>query len=459
MQALHKAGHEVAQLAWFHRSENLLHRPWQTFTTYKDHKKCCGRGDYISEVYRDMKVSYLQVDKETGYPQAVGKDFPYCPHGQRLSGDIYGQMSIDLVVSIFQPEIVISIGDQWMCASIEGCIFRGSFKHVMYAAVDGAPLPRYTIKNGHRLDWRQLYLDVDYPVTMCNWAAEEVDKMVDDGGVACKTILHGVDTDCFHPLSSTQRTRIRSGNTPGFIEIGRSSGSGIWDRVTNLDDDFLVLYVGRNMSRKSIPFLFRTIRQFKDEGLEDKDKVRLLLHMPYKDVGWNMDELIRIYDAYDWVMVNPQVKVGTGPDDKELNKVYNMADVSLHMSSAEGFALTLAESLSAGVPTTALDYSAPPSWGGEVLQLIRPIEVIQEPVTNLGRAVPDIDDAVKTLKRIYDMPRKERIEVSKAGRRFMVKGFNWKGSITPSWVALVDTISLDGITPLSSQDMHSNQKR
>jgi len=214
----------------------------------------------------------------------------------------------------------------------------------------------------------------------------------------------------------------------------------MWNMWNPKPDDFNILYVGRNIQRKNIPFMFETIAEFKKRGYETDRRIKFLMHMPFHDNGWNMDELIRQFDAYEWVLVNPSVSPGVGPEDRELNEIYNLADVHLHMSAAEGYDIPNLESLSAGVITTAMDYSAPPSWGGDVLQLIDPIIIRQEPMTNLGRAYPDVGHAAEVLNRIYCMPMEEKTKLWAKGR-ILAEKLSWN-KFRDNWVNLIDRVEI-----------------
>lgn len=438
LETLHSDGHIVAQLAWFHSSKPLLRRPWITYTTYKDHTRCCNRGTMISELYQDGRIRYIGLDKEHK-PISKDEDGVYCGKGARIEQDKYGQNSINLATATFDPDIVISIGDQWMCQPAQESQMRDSYIHIMYAAVDGEPLPRFTQLGGHYLDWQELYEKTDIPIAYCDWAKDVINEMVDSECVT-KVIPFGVNLSIFKNINYERKNELRSHDRK-FLSVGRSRGGVLWDSSPSTKNDFNILYVGRNIQRKNIPFLFEAIRKFKDAGYEDPNRpIRFLFHSPYHDNGWNMDELLRQYDAYDWFKVNPLIRPGIGPDDNELNDVYNMADIHFHMSAAEGWDLPVLESMAAGVPTTSLDYSAAQSWGRDGLFLIDPIVIRQEPMTNLGRAYPDVNHAVEVLKTLYNMSKKERIDVAIKGRNLATK-YSWN-AFRQNWLNLINEIKL-----------------
>lgn len=436
MEALHSDGHIIAHLAWFHNPKPVIRRPWATYTTFKDHSKCCGRGNLISELYREGKIIYIGLDKNY-MPVSRDNDGVSCGRGTRIDADRYGHSSINLATATFAPDIVISIGDQWMCQPAEESQLRETYRHIIYAAVDGEPLPRFTQQGAHYLDWQDLYTKVDIPVAYCNWARDTINDMV---GHECVTevIPFGVNLSTFTNLNYETRKDLRTKDTR-FVSVCRSRGGVLWDGIKSSVNDFNILYVGRNTQRKNIPFIFDTIKLFKDRGYEDPNRpIRFLFHSPYHDNGWNMDELIRQNDAYGWVKVNPLMRPNLGPEDDELNEIYNMADVHLHMASAEGWSLPLLESMAAGVLTTALNYSAPPSWGSDGLFLIDPIVIRQEPMTNLGRAYPDVKHAVEVLKRIYDMPKVERLKMCQHTQSVAAK-YSWH-TFRQNWINLINTI-------------------
>lgn len=452
LNALHAAGHEVAQLAWYHAYQPVLRKPWSTFTTFKDHNGCCRRGPAICEKYQGDRIRYIGLDK-SNTPVSVDKDGMYCSRGTRVESDRYGHSTINVATAIFRPDIVITVGDQWMCQSADTCQLRDTYIHIMYAAVDGEPLPRYTQRPGHFLDWQELYEKTDISVAYCSWAKDAINEMV-GREVVDAVIPFGVDSHVFRHLSAERKRQLRMNDNLGFVSVGRTMGSVIWNAEVPKEDDFNILYAGRNIQRKNIPFIMETVAKFKDRGLESSHrKIKLFFHMPYHDNGWNMDELIRQYNAYDWVRANPRVRPGVGPEDDELNEIYNTADLHLHMSAAEGFSLPALESLSAGVITTSMNYSAPPSWGKDALQLIEPIVIRQEPMTNLGRAYPDIDHAISVLKQVYDMTKEERIALSQKGRA-LANTLSWH-RFAQSWIDLINNMDIANVRRLREEDSNN----
>ncbi len=114
--------------------------------------------------------------------------------------------------------------------------------------------------------------------------------------------------------------------------------------------DFIVFYNSRNVQRKRTSNIVLAYRSFCDNLTpEQAKKCCLVLHTEIKqDAG---TDLIAVKEALcpDYDVVFSPNKVS--PDD--MNLLYNIADVTINLSSSEGFGLSTAESIMAGTPIIA----------------------------------------------------------------------------------------------------------
>lgn len=111
--------------------------------------------------------------------------------------------------------------------------------------------------------------------------------------------------------------------------------------------DFILLWNNRNIRRKSPGDVILAYKEFCDTLTKDEAKnCLLLLHtQPVDDNGTNLVEVIEnVCPDYDIQFTNQQFST------KELNTLYNLADVNLNIASNEGFGLASCESVNAGTP-------------------------------------------------------------------------------------------------------------
>ena len=113
------------------------------------------------------------------------------------------------------------------------------------------------------------------------------------------------------------------------------------------EKDFVVFWNNRNIRRKLPGDVIMAYKEFCDMlPKEQADKCVLIMHT--QPVDPNGTDLPAVVDAvcpdYDVVFSSKKL------DDKNLNFLYNIADVQINMASNEGFGLTTCEALMAGTP-------------------------------------------------------------------------------------------------------------
>ena len=147
-------------------------------------------------------------------------------------------------------------------------------------------------------------------------------------------IPHGIAQEDFYP-----------------IEEGYSKMDKFKEFKTNAlqgkEKDFVVFYNARNIRRKLPGDIVYAYRTFCDSiPKEDADKCLLLMHtQPIDENGTDLPEVVAsLCPDYD-------VQFSHGKLEREqLNWLYNVSDVSILISSNEGFGLMGAETLMCGVP-------------------------------------------------------------------------------------------------------------
>tara|TARA_R110002153_G_scaffold73906_1_gene192614 strand:+ start:225 stop:1598 length:1374 start_codon:yes stop_codon:yes gene_type:complete len=120
------------------------------------------------------------------------------------------------------------------------------------------------------------------------------------------------------------------------------------------DIEFIVLYNSRNIRRKSAPDTILAYKMFCDKiGREKAEKCVLILHTdPVDNNGTDLRAVRDVICDPDYVKV---VFSGNKIPAEQLNLLYNVADVSVLLSSNEGWGLSLTESMITGtmiIPNT-----------------------------------------------------------------------------------------------------------
>ena len=116
----------------------------------------------------------------------------------------------------------------------------------------------------------------------------------------------------------------------------------------NLDDKFVCFWNSRNARRKQSGTLIWWFKDFLDKV--GHDKATLIMHTDTKDIhGQDLEAIIHELGLTNGEVLFSQQKVL--PED--LSMMYNVADITINISDAEGFGLSALESLACGTPVVA----------------------------------------------------------------------------------------------------------
>ena len=146
-------------------------------------------------------------------------------------------------------------------------------------------------------------------------------------------VPHGCNTKAFYPITSLHEE---------WKEL-QSFRDGLADK----NIEFIVLYNSRNIRRKMPGDVVLAFKTFCDMLPKEKaEKCALLMHtQPRDDNGTDLPELVKA--------VAPEAKVYFSDqklDNKHMNFLYNMADVTINIASNEGWGLSTTESLLTETP-------------------------------------------------------------------------------------------------------------
>lgn len=397
----------------------------------------------------------------TVYSNAPNKDNP-----QEVSvyqSDIkneFGRWRFNQVVLDFRPDIVISFRDTWMDDFISTSPLRSLYKWAWMATVDSAPQDEA---------WLEQFLNADAVFYYSDWGKEIVEKQAGKQLKSRCAVPPSVEKDLFKPSDDKDKMKaaLGLGNNP-----------------------FIIGTVMRNQKRKLFPDLIESFRQYLDKckasGNEDLyNRSYLYLHTTYPDIGWDLPELIREHGVADKTLFTYRClkcnNVGVsffngargfcpkcntfayglpttqmGVSRPALAYIYNLFDVFVQYSIAEGLGMPQVEAAFCNVPIMSVDYSAM----SDVVKKVNgyPIAVkrmFREAETNAYRAYPDNEDLVNKLYKFATLPTALRQRKGFEAFRGANKHYSWERT-SEAWQKYfdeekVDDKHLDNLLPVNQQ--------
>ena len=201
---------------------------------------------------------------------------------------------------------------QWLW-NIENEI-RTHLPMVYYHVWDNYPYPTFN---------RPAYLANDHIACISKLTYDIVQTVVPE--VDSTYVPHAVDGDIFAPMAEQDILKYKS------------------DRGQN--GKFVCFWNNRNARRKQSGTLIWWFKEFLDRV--GHDKACLIMHTDVKDThGQDLEAIIKELGLNDGQVLFSREKVS----NRDLAAVYNMADLTINISDAEGFGLATLESLSCGTP-------------------------------------------------------------------------------------------------------------
>jgi|TARA_B100000073_G_scaffold338665_1_gene336072 glycosyltransferase involved in cell wall biosynthesis len=262
-------------------------------------------------------------------------------------------------------------------------------------------------------------------------------------GVDLTYVQHGINDKVYKPISETDAE---------FSDYFNFISDRGYDKF-----DSIFFFNSRNIRRKMVSDLILSYRLFCDSlSKEEASQCLLLLHTdPVDNNGTDLPALIRA------LCPNYNVQFSTGKlPNNQLNYLYNVASLTCQPSSAEGFGLSVMESIMSGTPVlgsviggiqdqlgfekddgtpvTLKDFSAkwPSNSDGKYTKhgewafpCWPQINLQGSPMTPyIYDSRPSVKDIAKQLKNAHSLGRTELKRRGLIGREWAIKnGFNSKG--------------------------------
>ena len=267
---------------------------------------------------------------------------------------------------------------------------------VYYHVWDNYPYPKFN---------RKFYLSNDHVACISKVTHDIVQTVAPE--VDSSYIPHAVDGDIFKP------------HTADEVKA--------WRMSKNLDDKFVCFWNSRNARRKLSGTLIWWFKEFLDKG--GHDNACLIMHTDVKDQhGQDLEAIIHELGLTDGQVLFSRDKV----DAADLAGMYNMADLTICISDAEGFGLSTLESLSCGTPilvnmTGGLQDQVTDGekFFGIGLQPASKAIIGSQQVPYIYEDRLNKDDFINALTELYEMTPEDRGELGMAGRAWAEDRFSF----------------------------------
>lgn len=284
--------------------------------------------------------------------EALGIDDVYC----KLYG-IEGYGTPDLVrelMTIEQPDVIMHFTDPrfWGWLYDMEHEIRQSTPLIYLNIWDSLPDPQYNQNSYMSCDTlmsisKQTYGINTRVLDRVHRSVVDVNEVTEDSEFdhMLAFLPHGVNDDVFYPITEDKELE----------EMDKWVKEYFGPTNPIHDSNFIIFWNNRNMRRKQPGDLILSYKKFLQHveskyGKEVAQNCYLLAHTsPIDDNGTDLIEVCKaLLDENDKVQFSTNVL-----SQEQLNYLYNLADITINITSNEGFGISTCESLSAGTPILA----------------------------------------------------------------------------------------------------------
>jgi len=278
---------------------------------------------------------------------------------------------------------------------------RSLIPMVYYHVWDNYPYP----------DFNKTWYDSTDAVVAISKVTHDIIKNVSPK-VETHYLPHSVNSDIFKPLSKKDKKELR-------------------EKASFDEDKFVVFWNNRNARRKQPGTLIFWFKEFLDRV--GHDKATLIMHTDPKDTnGPNLNAVL-----YNLGLTAGQVKFSTAKlEFPQMAALYNIADVTVNISDAEGFGLSTLESLSCGTPiivnmTGGLQEQVTDGeeWFGIGIEPCSKAVIGSQDIPYIYEDRINKEEFISALEKMYNMTKEEREELGKKGKQHVDKNYNFQNYI------------------------------
>lgn len=404
----------------------LIHSNYcKAFTGFGKNKKNILKYLYKTGKYNVVEAANMKRVSDTSTEKlpwdcygTVPDNYESLPEDQKRSAG-YGSAEIDRIVEEVRPDVYIGVEDIWAFTDYNKKPWWNKVNSMVWTTLDSLPILPQALEYAPKI--KHYYV----------WSSFAEKAFKESGYEHIKTLRGSLDIDSFYKLDDEARTKLRD-----FHGVNQA--------------DFIVGFVFRNQLRKSVPNLLDGFKLFK----KDKPHAKLLLHTHWSE-GWDIMRLLEekniqntdilttyfcsscgAYHVKNFTHEKEKCRecgqntsnttnVSHGVSEDQLNQVYNLMDVYCHPFTSGGQEIPVQEAKLTELITLVTDYSCgEDSCSEESGGLPLSWHEYREPGTQFIKASTDADSINQMLQTVYDMPEKERIEMGKKSKKWVVDNFS-----------------------------------
>lgn len=404
----------------------LIHSNYcKAFTGFGKNKKNILKYLYKTGKYNVVEAANMKRVSDTSTEKlpwdcygTVPDNYESLPEDQKRSAG-YGSAEIDRIVEEVRPDVYIGVEDIWAFTDYNKKPWWNKVNSMVWTTLDSLPILPQALEYAPKI--KHYYV----------WSSFAEKAFKESGYEHIKTLRGSLDIDSFYKLDDEARTKLRD-----FHGVNQ--------------DDFIVGFVFRNQLRKSVPNLLDGFKLFK----KDKPHAKLLLHTHWSE-GWDIMRLLEekniqntdilttyfcsscgAYHVKNFTHEKEKCRecgqntsnttnVSHGVSEDQLNQVYNLMDVYCHPFTSGGQEIPVQEAKLTELITLVTDYSCgEDSCSEESGGLPLSWHEYREPGTQFIKASTDADSINQMLQTVYDMPEKERTEMGKKSKKWVIDNFS-----------------------------------
>jgi D-inositol-3-phosphate glycosyltransferase len=364
-------------------------------------------------LFERLQDRYRITQLATRY-EGGAHDLPWPLIIARNGDDLYGYSRIAQVIQEVQPDLIFSVYDMSLLVGYMRCIRE--VKHhaaiVFYVPVEAGPIDPRIPEELSAADCLVAYTKYGRNELLAASYRLAAPPRIE-------VIPHGVDLNCFYPLS-TDRQEARM--------LGR--------RMLKLTDPhwqnaFIVLNANRNMERKRIDLSMRGFAAF----ARHRPNAYLYLHMGMLERGWHLQVLAERYGIAGRLLLTTDTAMHPNVSNSFLNALYNACDVGISTSSGEGWGLLNFEHAATGAALVLPRHTALAELWSGAADFLDPVITLNWPGTLASQFIVNDLDLAAALTRLYEDPVHLAMRARQAFEVTQDEHYHWE-KIALQWDAL-----------------------
>ena len=231
-------------------------------------------------------------------------------------------------ISNSKPDVVLFSHDPWLFPTIghvKACLPQ--IKYIGYLTIDGEP-PYWR--------WIDYLRPYDKIISPTNFGAKVLKDRWCDLNVG--VVPYGLDHNLWH--SPKQGKKLLK------TQLTQESGGGVY-----FHDKFVALFIGANQDRKNLGLLHEAWREF-ERGKEANVVLLIVTHSA------SLKEDIGSYDLNVFLQDTKTLQILNHPQpDGVVARFMAAADILTHLSSGEGFGLSIPQAMACGTVPVILNFA------------------------------------------------------------------------------------------------------